>query len=495
MKKPAAGFAGVFFKKELLMILLLAAAVAGTRSYTWLNAYFSSDDVNNILEAEDIYASGMIPVTGPHMSSSAVKVPGGGYDLLLSVPALLRASPQAFYIYSAILMLGAAALFLFTIMRHYGKWPAFTVASLLLFSTRFVLFEAGMTNGCYEIMLSMALASLLMEVFSGNEKPLLLFLILPLAALMAQVHFPSFFYIPLTLAAYFIFFYRGRNRAYFWLGIAGAALLYVPYLISEIGNHFSNTQGMLTSGTGQKGASFPALSYLLLFPSLDFMISGYISDGLRFLSMLPRYALWPLTAVYLASLGLAVWALVYCIRALFGKDLKDDIDRRLLILYFLTMASLIFSYTVFRVPSYPTSYYYSAYAFSFFPILVLLRRLYGKKGFLKSLLLPLSIVFIIGGSALTLYYFVYLVAPISIGMRYGYVNAMLDDAAGRPFEVWAGDDHYLYRIIAGRILHRRWNEKPGSALIYIIDKEADLTNTAPAELLFGNGRMGLYRLK
>jgi hypothetical protein len=477
------------FKKELLMILLLAAAVVGTRSYTWFNAYFSSDDVDNILEARDIYASGRFPVMGPHMSSSPVKIPGGGYDLLLSIPALLNASPQVFYIYSAVLILGAAALFLFTIKRHYGKWAAFTIASLLLFSTRFVLFEAGMTNGCYEIMLSMVLASILMEVFSGNEKPLLLFLILPLAALMAQVHIPSIFYIPLTLAAYFIFFYRGRNRSFFWLGITGAALLYVPYLVSEIGNHFSNTLGMLSSGPLQKGASFPALSYLLLFPSLDFMISGYISDGLRFLSMLPWYALWPLAAVYLASLGLAVWSLVFCVTALLRKGLPDDMDRRLLTIYFLTMASLILSFTIFRVPSYPTSYYYSAYAFSFFPLLVLLRRLNAR------LLLRASIAFIIGGSALTLYYFAYLVTPISIGMRYGYVNAMLDDAAGRPFEVRAGDDHYLYQAIAGRILHRQWNEKAGAALIYIIDKEGNHTNTGPARLIFGNGRMGLYRLR
>ena len=480
-------------KKEFFLFLFLIAAIAATRSYTWFNNYLMLDDVNHILDARVIYSHMAIPVMGPSLAGRGAYIPGGGYYILLSIPALLFSQPVGFFIYSAVLMICSAAFFLFTISRHYGTSVMLLLASLLLFSPRMMLMESGMWNPYYAVMLSLILASILIEIFSGRDDPLLLFLLLPLSALMSQVHFTAFFYLPLILAVYFIFFYRGRNSSYFWLGTIGAVLIYLPYLFTEIGNHFHNTLAILSMREGT-GPSFPVLSYLLLFPSLDFMISGYISDGLRFLATLPWYALWPLTAVYIISLVLTTSAFIYCVWALFKERDLNRLDKEVLKFYFLVLGGLVFAFTVFGIPSYPTHYYYPAYSFSFFPMLLLFRRISQTTGKLNNLKTAASALFITAGSILSLYYFVNVISPFSLPRQYGYINALLDDANGRPFDIRTEYEKFFYEHTARDILHRAWNEKPGAVLRYIIDKKVNLTNNGTMVRIYGDDLMGLYRV-
>lgn len=54
-----------------------------------------------------------------------------------------------------------------------------------------------------------------------------------------------------------IFFYKGKNAKFFWLGIIGGALLYLPYLMSEMGNGFDNTGKMLTLSKNSSGIVIP----------------------------------------------------------------------------------------------------------------------------------------------------------------------------------------------------------------------------------------------
>jgi hypothetical protein len=481
-------------RKELLLLLFIIAAFIITRSFTCFNDYFLLDDFDHIRDAKSLYAHAVIPFKGPNLSGNSACIPGGGYYILLSIPALLFDTPLAFDLYSTALMLCAAVFFLYTVRKHYGPPAMFIAASLLLFSPRIMMMESGTWNPYYAAMLSLVLAAMLLEVFSGKDNPVLLFLLLPLSALMAQLHFTAFFYLPLILAVYFLCFYRGRNKKYFWLGISGAALLYVPYLLSELGNHFQNTLAILSMGKSGS-ASFPVLSYLLLFPTLDIVLNGYMSEVSNFLGLVPWYAAWPAGAVYFASLILSVSAAVYSVAALFRIKKLNETDRGALIFFFLVIGGLIFGFTAFRIPSLPTHYYLPVYGFAFFPLLLLLRRLEGAPAIIDNIKYAPPVIFTAAGSALAIYYFLIVIGPSSLPRQYGYVNALLDDARGRPFQVRTEYKKVFYEITAKELLHREWNEKDGAPLKYIIDKKINLTNTGPADRIYGDDRMALYRIR
>ena len=480
-------------RKELVLLLFIIAAFIITRSFTCFNDYFLLDDFDHIRDAKSLYAHAVIPFKGPNLAGNSACIPGGGYYILLSIPALLFDKPMEFDLYSAALMLCAAVYFLYTVRKHYGSPSMFVTASLLLFSPRIMMMESGTWNPYYAAMLSLVLASMLLEVFSGKDDPVLLFLLLPLSALMSQLHFTAFFYLPLVLAVYFLFFTGGLIKSTFWLGISGAALLYIPYLASELGNHFQNTLAILSMGKTQSAASFPVLSYLLLFPALDIVLNGYMSEVFRFLGQMPRYAAWPAGAVYFASLVLSVSAAVYSVAALFGIKNLSETDRGALIFFFLVIGGLIFGFTVFRIPSLPTHYYLPVFAFAFFPLLLLLRRLEDMPAIIDNIKYASSVIFTAGGSVLDLL-FPNSYRTVEPPRQYGYVNALLDDAAGRPFQVRTEYKKVFYEITAKELLHRQWNEKDGAPLKYAIDKKINLTNTGPADRIYGDDRMALYRI-
>ncbi len=482
-----------YLKKEFVLLLFFIAAFIATRSVTWFNNYLMLDDVDHFLEAKRIFSSFSVPAVGPGLAGTGARIPGGGYYELLAIPALLFDSPLYFQIYSAALMLCASVFFIWTVRKHFGAAAMSVTASLLLFSPRMMQMESGMWNPYYAAMLSLVLASMLLNIFSGKDSPLSLFLLLPLSALISQVHFTAFFYLPLILAVYIVFFYKGKNKKFFWYGLSGAAALYLPYLLSELGSRFGNTAAILSMHNGAAGFSFPVLSYMLLFPSLDFMMSGYMSEGIKFLSKIPWYALWPALPVYAASLVLPAAAFIYCISAFFRKPGLSGAGYGASVFFLLVLGGLVFAFMVFGIPANPIHYYFPVFAFAFFPPAVFLERI--EKNMRRNIMLLLSAVFITAGSVLSLYYFADVIRPFSISRQYGYINAILDNAEGRPFAVRTEYEKYFYEVTAREILHRKWNENDSSSLKYAIDKKENLTNTGPADRIYGDDLMGAYRLR
>ncbi len=490
--------------RNFVLLSFLIIAVIATRSYTLFNNYMLLDDLNQFLEAKKLYSTLTLPVTGPSLSGSSALIPGGGYYLLLAIPGLLFNKPVLFSFYTGILMLSACALFLFSVRKHYGNSAALVVASLLLFSPRMFTMESSLWNPHYAVILSLIMASILIEIFSGKDHPILLFLLLPLSALMSQVHLTAFFYLPEILAVYFLFFYRGRNRGYFWLGIIGAVLLYLPYLGSEISNGFSNTRAVLAA-KGDMKISIPILTYLILFPSLDVMASGVIPVGMAILMKVPWFLIVFSLPVYFLSLVFSASSYVFfaggLYKIVFRKDIVkftgeiSQIDRNLLIFFTLVAVGLSASFLIFGIPSHPIHYYYPIYAFSFFPVMLLLRRLSDFRVFNRVLAPVAAVIFIIAGSELGVYDFFHGIRPYSMSRQPGYVIALLKDAGGRNFSIKTEYQTHFYELVATELLHEKWNFKENADLKYILDKKENMTNTGQAVLLYGDDRMGLYRLK
>lgn len=492
----------------LLMIIVISAAI---RSYTLNNNYMWEDELNHFIEARNYSASHQIPVIGPGLYGTGARIPGGAYFGILSLFGYLSNQPIVFSWLSFSLFLFASLVFIWTIKKCYGTFPALIIMGFMLASPTFLGMESRIWNPNFAALFSLLLVSCLLEIFSGNDHPILMFILLPLSAVIGQCHFSAIFYLPLALIIYFIFFYRDRNRVYFWLGIAGAVLLYIPYLMSELNNGFENTRKILTLSSDKGELRFPVLTFLFLLPSIDMtsLNSGEFLVSMKDFLAMPWYLVIFVFPAAIISILFSALSFIYTFILILktsGKNkiskvkiLFSEMDSQIIRFTFLLIGVMTLVFMIFKFPSESPHYYYPVYAFCFIPLLYGIRYFTDNLKWRHTIVMVLSLWIMISGALASYTFFKQAYEPISITNQIKYSQMILDDSSGRTFTFKPPQREYFYKTIASVILKRDWKSAPNAGLIYYITGIESLTDQdklalKEASLLSSNNWIKLYRI-
>ncbi len=507
-------FSGILRKKNvqyLLFLMVIIITAASIRSYTLFNNYMGGDELNHCNEARQYAAAHQLPVTGPGLYGSGARIPGGAYYTILSLCGAFTGQPQVFYLYSFTLFMLASLVFLLILNRRYGTLPALIIAGFMLISPTFLGMESRIWNPNFAALFSLLLAAVLIEIFSGNNHPLLMFILLPLSVIIGQCHLSALFYLPLALMIYFTFFYRGPHKAYFWAGIAGAVLLYVPYMISELYNGFQNTRSILALSGGVKDIRFPILTFLIILPTIDMttLNSGdFMVSIKRFLEM-PWYLVVFVFPALFASILFSISSFIYTFTLLIkniGNNKKDkpgiilnETDIHMIRFTFILFAVLALVFIILRLPPWSPHYYYPVYAFCFIPLIYGIRFITDGLKWKEIPVIAVSLWIMVSGALAAYSFFSREYEPISVNNQVKYTKVLLDDAAGRPFSFKPPETEGFYKNIAETLLKREWKSRQDSPLRYFLGetehlKEKDKLELQNSTLLMEDRWMKVYRI-
>ena len=151
---------------------------------------------------------------------------------------------------------------------------ALFVAALYAISPWPIYYASGMWNPMPLPVLGGILILSLWKSYSLNYSKTIFFVPL-LSALLLQFHAIVIFYMPVIL--FFILMARKRVYwKYFYLGVVAGLMLYIPYLIGEINNNWSNTQEFFSE---KSEFSYGFIKVFSILPALISSTPGNLADN------------------------------------------------------------------------------------------------------------------------------------------------------------------------------------------------------------------------
>ena len=276
--------------------------LAGVLLRLWFlpDARFTGDEGAMYEAAVQLAREGGWPWLGPLVSDGGAYWPGGGTFLLLAAPLTFHPSPYAAMVWVVLLNTAGYALLHATVRRVRGRRVALVFLVVLVFSPWTVFYSDRVWNiNLLMPFLALALWALV-DVVERRRSPRITWLALALFV-MAQLHLSVG-----VLAVVFVVtlaLHRARIR---WgraaLGVVLGIVTYLPYIVRELANGFSNTRGLLSAiaGGGHGGVSGwseggDAVLGFLLSPTAE--MSYFLTQGYWFGYDPPGY--------YLSGPGLA----------------------------------------------------------------------------------------------------------------------------------------------------------------------------------------------
>ncbi len=235
-------------KTALILLLVIGTLV---RVFLALDPPFLADQSRHYAQALDAVESRSLPVVGPIMTYGKVFVPGGLYTALNAAALSVYNHPASLSVLIALLTMLSFYLFYLVFEETWGSGIMFLLAALpstysLMYSAS--IWNANMLMGFFGIHVF-----LLHRWHTRRHHAWLAGALLALACLF-QVHFavvftlgPAFLFVFLCTAIPLLRDPGKRRKLIFWTaaGLFAGLLLYMPYLLADMQDHFANTKGML----------------------------------------------------------------------------------------------------------------------------------------------------------------------------------------------------------------------------------------------------------
>lgn len=340
------------------------------------------------------YESGKFPTTSARFIASEVvneelttpRVPGGAYYIFytlfykLSGESLLGAR-----IINFIFNLLIISIFLFWLYKKFGFFILGFITPLILCNGYFIIAITDFWNPNYTLIFSFIFFIFLFEYIDDTEedskrKNIIRFsavLVFPILAIMAQGHFFTFFSIIPTVILYLIIKYK-RTLKYivFWsIGVFISFLEYLPYLISEFNNNFSNLKMVLNLSSGFRRFLFPQVYALLLFPTNE--ISNFFGTTIHSIVFFwenNNFRILGILFLFITAL-FSLFCFIRAVYILFIKrkiniDSNESVVIEMFKLYLLFIFVTIFINLILKSKIALFHYQYGVYSISFLPIIL-----------------------------------------------------------------------------------------------------------------------------
>ena len=269
-----------------LLILFAIIANISISCYMIPNRYIGVDQTQHYYDMNKWYESGKIPTTSARFIASEIvneefttpRVPGGAYYIFYTLfYKLAGESLLSARIVNFIFNLIIISIFLFWFYKKFGLMITSFITPLILCNGYFVIAITDFWNPNIALIFSFLLFIFLFEYIDTKDeddrrKIIVRFsatLIFPILAIMAQAHFFTFFsLIPTTILYLIIKYKRTLKYIVYWIiGVFISFLEYLPYLISEIQNNFSNLKMVLNLSSSFSRFSFPQIYAILFYPT------------------------------------------------------------------------------------------------------------------------------------------------------------------------------------------------------------------------------------
>ena len=269
-----------------LLILFAIIANISISCYMIPNRYIGVDQTQHFYDMNKWYESGKIPTTSARFIASEIvneefttpRVPGGAYYIFYTLfYKLAGESLLSARIVNFIFNLIIISIFLFWFYKKFGLMITSFITPLILCNGYFVIAITDFWNPNIALIFSFLLFIFLFEYIDTKDeddrrKIIVRFsatLIFPILAIMAQAHFFTFFsLIPTTILYLIIKYKRTLKYIVYWIiGVFISFLEYLPYLISEIQNNFSNLKMVLNLSSSFSRFSFPQIYAILFYPT------------------------------------------------------------------------------------------------------------------------------------------------------------------------------------------------------------------------------------
>ncbi|WP_297300609.1 hypothetical protein [uncultured Brachyspira sp.] len=441
MKKNIAIYSAFIIPVILTIIIHIYAFPKAKADFDQFKQY---DDMVNF------YNDGVFPTVGTKMWSADAdytpRMPGGFYYIVYTL--LYKITNENFVLSRVVFMilcLFTLAIFLFWFYKRFGKYMASILSALILCNAYLFFASIDIYNPNIMIYLSFILFILFCEyVVDGKYSYISALFMFPLIALMGQCHFGVFFSIVPTLIVYHIVRFKKLTRKYIiplLLSVFISFLLYLPYLISEINNGFSNTLSMISFREGGKFVGLPQIYCMLIYPTTEMSIFyGRTNAILYFWFKNNPFLLFGALMLLLTAV-LSIYSFIYSTKKVLSKDYKinDNIDIMLkesMVLYLIYVPTTLFVFFIAKSKPGTFHYIYNVFALSFVPILIFIKNI--EKGKLIKLKNILPIFAILVSVAFSLQ----IVRSVELYMKkYGYDNhknlmeAIIKDANGNEFSL------------------------------------------------------------
>lgn len=375
-----------------LLILFAIIANISLSSYMIQNRYIGIDQTQHFHDMKKWYESGKFPTTSAIFVAIEVvneefttpRVPGGAYYIFYTLfYKLAGESLLSARIINFIFNLLIISIFLFWLYKKFGFFIVGFITPLILCNGYFIIAITDFWNPNLSLIFSFIFFIFLFEYIDNIEedskrKNIIRFsavLVFPILAIIAQGHFFTFFSIIPTVILYLIIKYK-RTLKYivFWIiGVFISFLEYLPYLISEFNNDFSNLKMVLNLSSSFSRLSFPQIYALLLFPTNEIsnffgttihsIIFFWENNNFRILGILF------LLITVLFSAYCFINSLLICKRYTV-KDAKDSVIMDMFKLYLLFIFVTIFISLILKSKTALFHYQYGVYSISFVPIIL-----------------------------------------------------------------------------------------------------------------------------
>lgn len=472
-------------------------------------ARFGGDEALFFRIGMDIVEGKGFPLLGTQITDGKGMLPGPTFLYVMALPLLLVRAPEAQYAFVEILGAVTVALFWHAMRRPFGERAAFFAGMLMAFSPWSTLY-ADRTWNPNVMPFVLVLALLAVVRLRENPRSPWLAVFLPAFAVMPHFHMSA----PVAWAGLAVLVFqtlRQWDRRWLGIGLALAAMLYIPLLVHELQTGFGNTRNIFAETVGNMaGHERHATSFLWIpvyafrFLTLDATyheLTGYWGgpDELACLkgawAGTPPRPFHPLRVVALASsIALALGALW---RARHGW-------RSIWALAFL--AALVVNMALLGLAGKQVFGHYvtNLFPFVFVSFASLGRALAGAAARAHArarvAIIALGLVFCVGGAEVTLMVSRRVDARIGLEVHRRTMEKIRDDAAREGFqrfnlEFRYRSSHYDWAIYASRAMKLDLQIDRGAPVVYrLVEKHKPGTGRfkeGPIDV----GHAFLYRIK
>lgn len=442
---------------SIILIIISIISCVFISFYAVDKRYIGMDQVQHFYDMKKWYDSNKLPATGARFIASEIingefttpRVPGGVYYIFytlfykLANENLVKARIINF-IFNFIIL----SIFLIWIYKKFGIFITSIMSALVLCNPYIILGVTDFWNPNITLIFSFLFFIFLFEYINNDNKKIKqisAIFIFPILAVMAQGHFVVFFSMVPTIIIYLIIRFKNTKQyiLYWTIGVFISFLLYLPYLVSEIQNNFTNIKLAMNIRENLNKIPFPQIYALLIFPTNE--VSSMI--GTRFGSV---YYFWTKNGIYFYGLVFLILSVLISIFLFFksiiiiikNKNIEDKLTKTVIEMFYIFLMFIpitILSFIIFRSKPGTFHYLYSAFSISFITYILFLK--FYENDFNNKKKLFISIFFILNVFAVSgeMYrYFRLFQEPRSEKVLYSIADFINNDSKGKKIAIYDG---------------------------------------------------------
>lgn len=401
----------------IFLISIIASIIV--QVYAFDKKAIGRDQTLHFYDMKVHYESGKLPTTGSRFIGTAVnleefttpRVPGGAYYIFYTLfYKLANENLDGARLINLIFSLGIILLFLFWIYKKFNMFITAIMSVFILCNGYVINAVVDFWNPNVTLLFSFIFFILLYEYISEDRRLSAILssvFIFPTLAIMAQAHFTVFFSMIPTIIVYLIIRYKKTKKyiPYWALGVFISFLLYLPYLVVEIQNNFSNLKLALNVREVLATFPIPQLYALLIYPTNEISVffgTRFNSTKYFWLTNPPYF--YGLVFLFLSML-FSLYAFINALALLIKKNGTSKIEKifkEIILIFIFFIPVTLICFFVFKSKSGTFHYLYSVFALSFSPILLFFiqkentLKINNKKMYILVTLLVLNITSMTG---------------------------------------------------------------------------------------------------